>query len=255
MSTNRITARRVRRFSISARGALLVFLLAGSLQACSGYPRAGDFAGFGGTSVNYAAGSLLGVNLPPADAAKLEPVFEQAAARGAPGERFDWRGRESFGWVKAGTHVLGNVKASRFDRPAYPEGLYVSAAMETELGPYALISNANVRKGPSTDFEVLRQLPSGTGIEAVGRVVGQPWILAEIDGRIVGYIHESLMVKAPGTELLLAGGPTRTPLKCRAFEQRISYTGRSDLWEGVACLEDNNWVLQEAPANAPVKLY
>ena len=234
---------------------LAASLIALSLASCASYSGGSIARGFGGPAVNYAAGSALGVNLPPADAGALQPIFVQAVSRGAAGERFDWRGRESFGWVKAGDFVLGNVKADRFDRPAFPDGLFLRTRLETELGPYALTRNANVRAGPSTDYPVYEQLPSGTGVEGIGRVVGEPWILAEQDGRIVGYIHESLMTKAPGTELLLAGGPTRTPLTCRTFEQRISYTGRSDLWEGVACLEDDQWVLQEAPANAPVRLY
>ncbi|MEL6362657.1 MAG: SH3 domain-containing protein [Pseudomonadota bacterium] len=226
--------------------------LAVALSACQG---GGNFNPLADASVNYASGSALGVQLPSKDQAALEPVFLQAVARGASGERFDWRGPDSFGWVKVRDHVVGNVKPSRHDRPVAPKEVDLSFPMETELGLYALTRNSNVRAGPSTEYPVLAELVSGDGIDGVGRVVGKPWILAEKDGRVVGYIHENLMVKAPGTELLLAGGPTKTPMKCREFEQRISYTGRSDRWEGVACLEDGRWVLQPEDNTKPVQLY
>jgi uncharacterized protein YraI len=234
------------------RHILASFCLAFALGACSSGPSS---LGLGGGDINYALGSILGAELPARDASALAPIFVQAVARGGEGERFDWKGPDSFGWVTPGARVLGNLKPDYEPQPAYPAGLYLDDPMETELGLFALKSNSNVRLGPSTDYPVLVQLPSGDGVIGVGRVIGKPWVLAEQNGRIVGYIHESLMIKAPGTELELAGGPTRRGLECREFEQRISYTGRSDRWNGVACLRDGNWELQKPPENAPVQLF
>jgi len=231
---------------------LLLVMTAAALAACAGGP---GLDGFGGRAANYAAASPLGAGLPPEDQRAIAPVFVQALSRGAAGERYDWRGPESFGWVKAGPRRLGGVTPDPDDRPAYPEGLYLDAELETELGVHALTANANVREGPSTDYRVLDTLRSGDGVNVVGRVVGAPWMLAEKDGRIVGYIHENLMRKAPGMELQLAGGPTRRPTPCREYEQRISYGGRSDRWTGVACRENGDWVLQAAPQNMPTVLY
>ncbi|MEO0398036.1 MAG: SH3 domain-containing protein [Pseudomonadota bacterium] len=227
--------------------AFIGLLALGACATGSGYA--------GARGANYAAGSPLGAQLPKSEQRALETSFLQAVSRGAPGERYDWRGKESFGWVKAGAPVLGNVKADRSDRPPYPASLSVSDSLETELGLYALTKNANVRSGPSTDYPVLETLSSGDGVEVVGRVVGKRWMLVQKGDRIVGYVFEGLMIKAPGTELELAGGPTRKPLRCRVFEQRLSYGGRSDRWEGVACLERNAWVLQQRSANVPQYLY
>lgn len=198
-----------------------------------------------GTSTNYAAGSLLGGELSRSDQAGLARVFEQAVSAGAIGERFDWSGSESFGWVMAGAKVLGDLKPMPASWPEYPAGLHLDESFETEQGLHALTRNANARLGPSTDFPVNQTLEAGVGIVAVGKTVGKPWILAEVDGRIVGYIHESLAIKAPGTELDLAGGPRRRPLECRRWEQRISVRGRSDRWEGVACAAGGRWKLIE----------
>ncbi len=221
------------------------------LSACAG----GSGLDLGGGGGNYAAASVLGAELPSSEARALEPAFLQAVEKGAAGERFDWRGSSSFGWVKAREACVGNLKADPNDCPAAADGLALGESYETEQGLYALTRNANVRTGPSTDFPVNRQLVSGTAVTVVGKVVGKPWMLVEADKKIVGYVHESLMIKAPGTELDLAGGPRREATPCRIYEQRLSYQGRSDLWEGVACKESGRWVVKARPADEPVKLY
>jgi surface antigen len=209
---------------------------------------------FGGVD-NYAAGSPLGAALPDSEAEALAPAFLQAIERGADGERFDWRGESAFGWVKAREPRLGNLKADENDRPIVAAGLDLSETYETEMGLYALTRNANVRTGPGTDFPVRAQLLSGTGVTVVGKVVGKPWMLGEVDGEVVGYIHESLMIKAPGPELDLAGGPHREATACRGFEQRLSYGGRSDHFAGVACRENGRWVIKPASPDDPAILF
>lgn len=221
-----------------------------SLSACAG----GAGIDFGGGE-NYAAASLLGAELPPSETRALEPAFLQAVEKGAPGERFDWRGGASFGWVKAREACVGNLKSDPNDCPPAPDGLDLGETFETEQGLYALTRTANVRLGASTDHPVRAKLPSGTPVIVVGKVVGKPWMLVETEGRIAGYVHESLMIKAPGTELDLAGGPRRQPTACRGYEQRLSFNGRSDLWEGVACREGGRWVVKERPRDEPVKLF
>lgn len=220
------------------------------LTACAG----GSGLDFGG-GANYASASLLGAELPASDARALEPAFLQAIERGAAGERFDWRGASAFGWVKAREACVGNLKTDPNDCPSAADGLALDETYETEQGLYALTRNANVRTGPSTDFPVSEQLVSGTALTVVGKVVGKPWMLVEVDRKIVGYVHESLMIKAPGTELDLAGGPHRQATTCRSYEQRLSYQGRSDLWTGVACSENGRWVVKARPEDEPVKLF
>jgi hypothetical protein len=90
----------------------------------------------------------------------------------------------------------------------------------------------------------LGKLESGTAVDAVGKVVGQPWFLVATNGKVRGYVHESLVVRAPGDGLLLAGGPTRQAKSCRAFEQRLTLFGRTDRWNGVACKEGGAWRIE-----------
>ena len=232
------------------RASLIWSAAAAMLAGC-----ASTGGGYGGSAENYAALSPLGAELGAGDARSLRTSFLQAMDAGAAGERFDWKGEGAFGWVKAQGPRLGNLKADENDRPPMPAGLALDELYETEQGLYALTSNANARLGPSTEHPILTQLVSGTGVTVVGKVVGKPWMLVEVDGRIAGYIHDSLMIKAPGTELELAGGPRKPAVFCRAYEQRLSVGGRSDLIEGVACQEDGRWVLKAAPPDEPQKLF
>jgi hypothetical protein len=211
--------------------------------------------GSGAGSDDFAALSPLSADLAPGDSRALRTAFLQAMDAGAAGERFDWKGEGAFGWVKAREARLGNLKADENNRPPMPAGLVLDELYETEQGLYALTSNANVRLGPSTEHPIISILVSGTGVTVVGRVVGKPWMLVEVDGRIAGYIHDSLMIKAPGTELELAGGPRKPAVFCRAYEQRLSVGGRSDLIEGVACREGGRWVLKAPPPDEPQKLF
>jgi len=228
-------------------------VLTSAMLAISACASTGGSQGAG--SENFAMASPLGAELAAADARALAPAFLQAMAAGAAGERFDWKGAGAFGWVKAREARLGNLKADPDDRPAMPAGLVIDETYETEQGLYALTRNANARVGPSTDHAILEQLISGAGVIGVGKVVGKPWMLVEEGGRIRGYVHESLMIKAPGTELDLAGGPRKRGVFCRGYEQRLSLDNRADTFEGVACREDGRWVLKAPPPEAPVKLF
>jgi hypothetical protein len=231
------------------RGYAVKLFAALTLAACA------STGGGGAGPQNFAAISPLGAQLTPADARALAPAFSQAMDAGAAGERFDWKGAGAFGWVKAREARIGNLKADDSDRPVMPAGLVIDELYETEQGLYALTRNANARLGPSTDHPIAGQLVSGTGVIVIGKVVGKPWMLAEADGKVAGYIHDSLMIKAPGTELELAGGPRKPAVFCRGYEQRLSLGGRSDFWEGVACREDGRWVLKAPPPEETEKLF
>lgn len=207
-----------------------------------------------GEGRNYAAASPLGAGIAEKDARALGVAFLQAVEKGAPGERFDWRAGTAFGWVKAEEERVGNLKTDQ-SAPPVAEGVDLSETYETEQGLFALTRNANVRLGPSTDFPSREQLVSGTGVKVIGKVVGKPWMLVEVGGRVAGYIHEDLMIRAPGTEIGLAGGPRRKATRCRGYEQRLSVGGKSDQWEGLACKEDGRWALRGPSADDPAILF
>lgn len=202
-----------------------------------------------------AAGSTLAQDLSRGDEGALEAALAAALSEDAVGAERAWRGETARGAVVAGEYVLGGVDFGGRPRPAIPAGLYLDDPIETDLGLHALTRNSNVRLGPGTSFQSLEQMDAGDPVEVVGRVSGKPWMLVEAEGRIRGYIHENLMIKQPGAELELAGGPTKRAVRCREFEQRLSVSGRSDEWTGVACEREGRWRVEPRADNAPTLLY
>ena len=223
----------------------ILAIVSALVSACESLPY---FDGGGpalGGERNFAAGSPLAASLSGDDARSLDDAFLTAVETG---DAQSWRGRRAAGAVTPAGWSLGNLKADPSARIAAARGdLDLQGVMETDLGLYVLTRNSNVRTGPGTEHKVAEMLPSGAGVEIVGRIAGGDWMLASADGKVRGYIYKNLMIKAPGTELELAGGPRRRAVLCREFVQRLSVGGESDQWEGAACREEGGeWRL--APA-------
>ncbi len=210
-----------------------------ALAACATGP-------FGGPPerVNFAADSALGAELGVREIDALYPAFVAAIEGGKKGEERPWTAGSATGSITPGQDLVGNLKPNPMTLLPVDPGLDLGYSFETELGLHALARNANLRSGPSEEARTLSVLSAGTAVDAVGKVVGEPWLLIAINGRVRGYVHESLAVKAPGTELDLAGGPIRRAYPCRAFDQTLVIFGRSDRWTGVACDRGDGWRLE-----------
>lgn len=222
------------------------------LSACAGFPSIG---GFGGPErVNFASGSPLGAELPRRDVDILYETFVSAIETGATDTPAPWSGRAARGAVIPGGLYIAGLLPDPHELIATPPGLDIDHVFETELGLYVLTRNSNIRLGPGTDRKILEVLPSGSGVDVVGRVVDRPWMLIATDGTARGYVAQKLVVPAPGSDLVLAGGPQRRPAPCRKFTQRLQVAGRYDEWTGVACNRGDGWRL-EFDENAPARLF
>jgi hypothetical protein len=222
------------------------------LGACESIPGIGGLGGFGGEGgVNYAAYSPADPMLTGADRAALNDAFLQAMTTGAPQT---WRGRRGSGTITPQGYALANLYSNP-DRLIDTDrsDLNLAQVVETEQGLYALTRNSNVRLGPGTENKVITELPSGTAIDVVGRVVGQEWMLVAVGGVVRGYVHENLAVKAPGTELELAGGPRRKPVLCRKFVQEARVFSDDYEWAGAACNDGTGWRLARPEPEAPAE--
>lgn len=217
--------------------------------ACLALVAAGCASGgpvFGGR-INYAAGSSMGRGLDGRETEALSEAFIRAVEEGAPGEPVVWSAGSYSGSVTPLSYLVGNLKPDPSTLLPVEGRIDLGKTFETEQGLHALTGKANLRAGPSTQAKVLTMLEAGTAVDGVGKVVGEPWMLVGIDGVIRGYVHRSLIIKAPGTELDLAGGPARRAHFCRAFTQTLSYFGQTDRWQGVACNRGNGWRLEPVP--------
>ena len=210
-----------------------------------------------GERVNYAASVPVGAQLTGGEQAELARAFRRAMETSETGAPQKWSMGGVRGEITPGPRQAGNLRSDATSLLTFTPGLFLSQTYETELGEYVLVRNSNIRYGPSTDYDVIEQMQSGDGVEVVGRVIDKPWMLIAVDGNIRGFIYQDLVVKRPGSELELAGGPTKRPYLCRKFEQRLTKFGQSDRWSGVACNMGNGWELVEKPADpyAPTTLY
>ncbi len=226
---------------------------AGLLGACSSM---GSLDPFSGDSVNFAQGTPVADKLNNADQEALSGAVLRAVDTGAAQ---NWRGRRATGAVSPGGYALANLKADPAMRIDAARGDFdLAQIVETDLGLYVLTRNSNIRTGPGTGFKAVEVLPSGSGVEVVGRVRDKNWMLIAANGVVRGYVFGDLLIKAPGSELELAGGPMRKPVLCRKFTQRINvYSDRYE-GEGAACNDGTGWRPARDPLpdeNAPEELF
>ncbi|MCK5750754.1 MAG: SH3 domain-containing protein, partial [Oricola sp.] len=174
------------------------------------------------------------------------------------GEAQTWRGGRAVGAVTPANYAIANLKPDPNERIRAARGDFdLSPMMETEMGLHVLTRNSNIRTGPGTDAKAVEVLPSGTGVDVVGRVSDKNWLLVAVDDVVRGYVFGDLVVEAPGSELELAGGPMRKPVLCRNFVQRVNIYSERHEWQGAACYEGGGWRLAPQPApdeNAPQSL-
>ena len=219
--------------------------LAIALAACAGAPGADGLIGRS-AGVNYAAGAALAPGLSGRDRAALGEAFVAAMNSG---EMRRWRGERAVGVVMPGGYALGNLYSDPSRLVSAARGDFdLAHVMETELGAHVLTRNSNIRTGPGTDNQIAEVLPSGSGVEVVGRVVGRNWMLVAVDGAVRGYVFGDLLIQAPGSEPTLAGGPVKKPVLCRRFTQRVNIYSDREEWRGTACNDGTGWRLVAGPA-------
>lgn len=224
-----------------------IFLLA----ACE---TAGPIVGpSSGGPVNYAVGSVLGASLSRGDMKALSDIFAPALETGQTGAARRWRGPNGAeGALTPRGYFFGNLRADPLELIPVSDAISFALPMEIEQGEQVATRTANVRSAPAADAPVLEKLNAGTGVEAVGKVVGQPFYLVAVKGRIRGYVSATLLTPAPGAELALAGGPTRKAHPCRAYDQTLSLGAQSDRWSGVACNRGQGWRPEQKDSGASI---
>ncbi|MEM1192324.1 MAG: SH3 domain-containing protein [Pseudomonadota bacterium] len=192
---------------------------------------------------DYAADSALSEQLSRADRGQLSTAFLRAMGQSETTPVI-WQGSSSNGTIEPGEYLLANVLPNPQEVLLTRPDIAITYPLTTEQGDQVLLKNSNVRLGPSTDFSVTETLSAGTGVEGLGLVEGEPWMLIAYEDKVRGYVYAKLMQAAPGEDRLqLAGGPVRTPHLCREFEQRMTVNGQRDRWQGMACDFGKGWEL------------
>ena len=165
-----------------------IFVSVAALGACSSIPSMGGFGPSSG-DLSYASGSPVDGRLSGAEHDALAEAFVRAMNEGAPAQ---WRGKRAAGVVMPGAYALANLKGDpNFRIPSARADLDLVHVMETDLGPHVLTRNSNIRTGPGTENMITEVLPSGSGVDVVGRIDGKGWMLIAVNGEVRGYVFET----------------------------------------------------------------
>ena len=136
--------------------------------------------------------------------------------------------------VSAGTELHRTGKTSGWSRVQY-EGseYYISNELISEMKPtpepytvtsaddtVVVVSDANVRTGPATSYEVIGMAPAGTQLHRTGRANG--WSQVQYNGA-EGFIYESLLGDPNATPT-----PSPTPETIEVTESQGSLTVREE---------------------------
>lgn len=74
-------------------------------------------------------------------------------------------------------------------RPVAPPPTLAPAAQNS----FTALRNANIRRGPSTQTEIVGRLPQGGQVQGLGFAANGDWVLVDINGRDTGYIYAPLL--------------------------------------------------------------
>lgn len=178
---------------------------------------AGAFFGKGaGKVVAIAAGALvggfignqIGGYLDEQDQQAVERESAKALSQSADGEIMTWENPETK--AKAEMKVEKTETITR-DIPIVRHKSVEKPGKLKMIGePYEILTDSNIRFGPSMDYDVAKVLKKGSVVLAVGQVQGRNWILVNQDRKAIGYIHASL-VGEKGT--LAAKAASKTTVK------------------------------------------
>lgn len=169
------------------------------------------------TALGAVAGSLLGNwladRLTQEEQATVAVKGGQALDGAADGETVSWTAPES------GTQVAltprETTKATRKVTIVRDKNIAAPPAIEVLGETWQAKTGANLRAAPSASAEKVGGLRAGERFQAIARVVGDDWIMVGRNNRTIGYIHASLVQKAPqavaaATAPAVAGEPAVT---------------------------------------------
>ncbi|MCP4024288.1 MAG: SH3 domain-containing protein [Desulfobacteraceae bacterium] len=148
-------------------------------------------------------GNQIGKYLDEQDRLAVEKESAKALSQSKDGETVTWENPETKAEAEITVQKTETVKRSipivRHKEVAKPKDLKLIGE------PYEILTNANVRFGPSMDYAVAKVLKKGTVVLAVGQVKNRNWILINQDRYAIGYIHASLVDKEGSTDTITKG--------------------------------------------------
>ena len=99
---------------------------------------------------------------------------------------------------------LAKVRIERYRKAAEPTPPPTPAAEQVQVEDmnesYQVLTNTNVRSGPSSDSDKIGELAQGSQVQVTGRVVDMNWYRIAIPAGGVGYVYAPLLAKPAPVE-------------------------------------------------------
>lgn len=134
--------------------------------------------------------------------------------------------KEKISWKNPSSGKSGTVAVKSLPKREDTKKIKVAKKLKTvppieAVGEtYEATSGANVRGGPSTDYEVVDRINKGQVVTAMGRVKGKRWyLIGQKQGQQdvgTGYVHGNLIKRAPTA----TRAPTSAPLDPNQVEEK-----------------------------------
>lgn len=147
-----------------------------------------------GTLAGAWIGNEIGKSLDAADQASFTKESAQALSSAQDGQPVFWNNPDS---GASATMVASNTRReSRQVTVVRDKRMVWAPDIELMGEPYRVVTNANLRQGPSTQTNVIGGLKAGETFKAVGRVSSGDWIVVGKNDRSIGYVYAPLVAPA-----------------------------------------------------------
>ncbi|WP_043743937.1 SH3 domain-containing protein [Paramagnetospirillum magneticum] len=151
-------------------------------------------------------GNQLGKMLDEKDQQAVSAQTAKALAESKDGQAVNWSNPET--GAKAKITPISTATEQRSVAVVREKKVAPVPAMDLIGETYVANKSANLRSAPNQSADTLGGLQAGERFQAVGKVSGSDWIVVGKGKRTVGYVHASLVKKAPPPPPALAQLPS-----------------------------------------------
>jgi formylglycine-generating enzyme required for sulfatase activity len=106
---------------------------------------------------------------------------------------------------------LARTRAARYKKDKAPEKRPAAIAVTDMDIWYKVVTDANVRRAPSSQADKLDVLRRGDRVHVTGQVTGEPWYRIQLADKVTGYVYADLLRKPAAAKPAPAPEPPAKP--------------------------------------------
>jgi len=206
----------------------------------------------GGVVAGAWLGSQIGKYLDEMDKKKMAESNQKAIATGRDQS---WSNPESK--VSGRAEVVSEkTESTRVKVPVLKDRVQEVPPLDMIGESFLVSSNSSMRSGPGNDYKVLETLASGTKVDVIGKVQGQPWMMIGFNNTGGGFMSSDALKAIPVDQQQESQMPTHgegsteevieknveVNRTCRTVQQTITLQDGTEKVENItACQGPNGW--------------